>query len=142
MESEYLIVLCGGGEDWQRGEQIVSSIKRGINLCGKTSLIELGLVLEGSEFVLSNETSCVHLYMGLEKKKKIYVLSAGNTIIRFTPYPQRYSCFYEVIFHPFIHQYFSEFLWISKHITHSGGGLDIKEISAEQVVKRIKETYL
>lgn len=139
LQKDYQIVLCGGKEDWQRGEGIRQKLANCINLCGMTTLVELGLVLEASEFVISNETSCVHLYMSLEKKKKIYVLSAGNTIVRFIPYPQQYESNYKVIFHPFIEKNFREFLWISQNITHSGGGLSIKQIDFQDVLKRMSE---
>lgn len=142
LQNDYQIILCGGNEDRQRGEQIKERLKNCINLCGMTSLIELGLVLEESEFVVSNETSCVHLYMGLDKKKKIYVLSAGNTIVRFTPYPQLYKTNYEVIFHPFIEKNLEEFLWISEKVTHSGGGLRIDQIGFENVLMRIDENRI
>lgn len=142
-KNNYEIVICGGSEDWERGERLKRKIvdSKIKNLCGKTTLVELGLILQKSEFVISNETSCVHLYMGLDNKKKIYVLSAGNTIVRFTPYPQRYTAHYEVIFHPFIHKNFQEFLWISKNITHSGGGLEIDQIEPNEVLKRIEWGY-
>lgn len=143
LDAHLQIVICGGFEDWERGEELKKSlIDREINnLCGKTTLVELGLILEGSMFVVSNETSCVHLYMGLKNKKKIYVLSAGNTIVRFIPYPHQYDFHYRAIFHPFICKNFEKFCWITEHITHSGGGLEIDQILFNQVAKQIKEDF-
>ncbi|RDU71145.1 glycosyltransferase family 9 protein [Helicobacter brantae] len=143
LRNDLEIVICGGFEEWERGERIKGQLNgRNIkNLCGKTSLVELGLILQKSEFVVSNETSCVHLYMGLKDKKKIYVLSAGNTIVRFAPYPQKYSSFYRAIFHPFICKNFERFCWIAEHITHSGGGLEINQIEHLQVLDQIKEDF-
>lgn len=67
-----------------------------IDLTGKTSLIEMLYLIQGSYFILSNETSIPHMAAALNKK--IMVISNGNHYGRFSPYPSSLNKEYYTIY--------------------------------------------
>ena len=64
----------------------IKSKERVINLTGKTNLIEIILLIKKACFVITHDTSIIHL-SGLFNKKSI-CLSNGMHFKRFVPYPK------------------------------------------------------
>lgn len=141
------ILICSGKEDIQKGERVKNAIlaqldesefgkensKLILNLCGQTTLIQLGALLDKVCLLISNETSCVHFSAMLEKR--VVVLCQGNLLGRYCPYPQGTKGYYAV-FHPAI---------TDKNFTQmgdkfeKGSKLNINEISTQAVQKAIDE---
>lgn len=135
------IVICGGSEDFTNGEYIKTELQKSSipcsNLCGKTSLLDLARVVYNGNHLISNETSCVHIAKAI-RHDKVFVVSNGNHLHRFTPYPKEIGGEYYGIFHPFIQANLDEYVFLSNY---SGqiSDLDINEITAESVIEKIKE---
>lgn len=56
------IIIFGGKDDVERGEWIVDSMEgEAINLCGKTSLLELASILSECEVLITNDTGPLHI---------------------------------------------------------------------------------
>lgn len=60
------VVVVGGKEDSSDGEKIVAG-KLGLNLAGKTSLIETAAVIDKSTLLISGDTGILHIGIGLGK---------------------------------------------------------------------------
>lgn len=91
------IVLLGGLEDVEAGEQIVKNCPSGvINLCGKVSLFHSASLIRQSQKVLTHDTGMMHIAAAF--KKEIASIW-GSTVPEFgmSPYYGRYpvlnSCF-------------------------------------------------
>ena len=143
------ILICSGKEDIQKGERVKNAIlaqldesefgkknsKLILNLCGQTTLIQLGALLDKACLLISNETSCVHFSAMLEKR--LIVLFNGTYFGRYCPYPQGTKGYYAV-FHPAI---------TDKNFTQmgdkfeKGSKLNINEISTQAVQKAIDESF-
>jgi ADP-heptose:LPS heptosyltransferase len=77
-------VLVGGPEDKARGEQIISSLEKGINACGYLSLNQSALLVKNARLVISNDTGMMHIAAAFSKK----IISVwGNTVPDFGMYP-------------------------------------------------------
>ncbi len=80
------VILLGGEEDHQRGEEIVRACKNQVlNTCGKYNINQSASLIRQSEKVISNDTGLMHIAAAFKKP----VLSVwGNTIPAFgmTPY--------------------------------------------------------
>ena len=57
------VVVVGGGEDREAGEEIVKD--GGLNLAGRTSLVETGAILQRSALLISGDSGVLHLAVGL-----------------------------------------------------------------------------
>ena len=79
------VVLIGGKEDFETGEQIVNGTKNSINSCGKFSIGQSAYLIKKAKYVFTNDTGMMHIAAAF--KKKIYSVW-GNTIPGFgmTPY--------------------------------------------------------
>ncbi len=79
------VVLIGGKEDFEIGEQIVNGTKNSINSCGKFSIGQSAYLIKKAKYVFTNDTGMMHIAAAF--KKKIYSVW-GNTIPGFgmTPY--------------------------------------------------------
>lgn len=135
------IVICGGKEDFENGEYIRQKLEQYsiacLNLCGKTSLLDLARVVYNGNYLISNETSCVHIAKAI-RHDKVFVVSNGNHLHRFTPYPKELGGEYYGIFHPFIQANLEEYAFISNY-SGKTSTLDINDISAQSVIEKIKE---
>ncbi|MCX6285622.1 MAG: glycosyltransferase family 9 protein [Bacteroidetes bacterium] len=79
------VILLGGKEDRERGEQIVSlSSKVVLNACGQYSLNQAASLVRQSSAVLTNDTGLMHIAAAFRKKM---VSVWGNTIPAFGMYP-------------------------------------------------------
>ena len=79
------IVLLGGKEDVQRGEEIKNSVGAIIfNACGKYTLNQSAYFVKQAKLVITHDTGLMHIAAAF--KKKIYSVW-GNTIPAFGMYP-------------------------------------------------------
>ena len=60
----YAVVVVGGGNDAAEGEVIVRACG-GLNLAGKTSLVETAAVLARSALLISGDSGVLHIAVGL-----------------------------------------------------------------------------
>jgi ADP-heptose:LPS heptosyltransferase len=60
------VVVVGGKEDRQLGEEIVGD-RGGINLAGRTSLVETAAVIKQSTLLVSGDSGVLHIAVGLDK---------------------------------------------------------------------------
>ena len=139
------ILICSGKEDIANGEYVKNAIlaqldesefgkessKLILNLCGQTTLIQLGALLNEACLLISNETSCVHFSAMLEKR--LIVLCQGNLLGRYCPYPQGAKGYYAV-FHPAITN--ENFTQMCDKF-EKGSKLNINEISVKAVQNAI-----
>ncbi len=79
------ILLVGGPEDKELGEQIVIQTKATVyNGCGNYSLLESAWLIQQSEVVITHDTGMMHIAAAFNKK----IISIwGNTIPEFGMYP-------------------------------------------------------
>lgn len=88
-KSQYPIVLLGGKEDVENGKVISENFEetKVLNFCGKTTLHESALIIEGAHWVITHDTGMMHIAAALGKP---IVAIWGNTIPAFgmTPYPK------------------------------------------------------
>ena len=81
------IVLLGGKEDFENGEQLEKALGAVIfNTCGKLSLNQSASVIRKSSCVFSHDTGLMHMAAAL--KKEVFSIW-GNTIPAFGMYPYR-----------------------------------------------------
>ena len=79
------VILLGGKEDMERGEEIRKSTKHHVvNACGILPLNGSASVIEQSEQLISNDTGLMHIAAAL---KKPVISLWGNTIPEFGMYP-------------------------------------------------------
>ncbi len=135
---KYNIVLAGGKND-AKDAQIFESLAsyNFINLVGKTNLLELIDLISRTSLIVSNETSVPHIAVALNKGN-IFVISNGNHLCRFTPYPEKIWPYYYPIYHPKIENYLKDFkeLCIKYGV---GSSLNINDIAPEQVKNKIEK---
>ncbi|MEI7490743.1 MAG: glycosyltransferase family 9 protein [Bacteroidota bacterium] len=79
------VILLGGKEDRQRGEQVMGlTSKPMLNACGKYSLNQAASLVRQSSAVLTNDTGLMHISAAYHKRM---VSVWGNTIPAFGMYP-------------------------------------------------------
>ena len=91
LHPDLVCVLVGGPSDESFSNEIIKGIKTGrcLNLCGKTSLLELAAVCKQADFAFSNDTSAAHLCA--LQNTPVFVVLNGNRYQRFFPYPASFS---------------------------------------------------
>jgi heptosyltransferase-2 len=81
------VVLLGGKEDFERGEQLRKELGELIfNTCGKLNLNQSASLVKKSSCVFSHDTGLMHIAAAL--KKEVFSIW-GNTIPAFGMYPYR-----------------------------------------------------
>ena len=131
------VVLCGGPGDIKQGVLIEKGCVESIhNLVGKTSLCQFLHILQKSEVLVSNETSAPHMAVALDVPK-IFTISNGNHLHRFTPYPKSIFKNYYPIYHDGV-LHADESLQ-EKFTIESP--LNINEIGVKKVFAEINEHY-
>ena len=133
------VVICGGEDDALYGEKIVNNVKGAINLCGKTSLMDMIYIIKNSVLLISNETFAPHMAVALDIKN-IFVISNGNHFGRFVSYPKEICANYHVIYHPDIEKKLEDYKKLSNSYGY-GSSLDINEITAKSVIENIEMYY-
>ncbi|MBS4065236.1 MAG: glycosyltransferase family 9 protein [Chitinophagaceae bacterium] len=79
-------VLCGGITEKNLADNILEKSKAKLtSIAGKTSLQEFLTVLQNSELVVTNETSCTH--MAASVNTPVICILGGGHFGRFLPYP-------------------------------------------------------
>lgn len=79
------IILIGGKEDVAQGDKLAEIHASAINLCGKLSIHQSALVMQGATLIYSHDTGMMHIAAALRKP---IVSIWGNTIPEFgmSPY--------------------------------------------------------
>jgi ADP-heptose:LPS heptosyltransferase len=132
----YEIVLCGSPEDVVRANELQKHCNGNIlNLTGKTSLVELLIIIYNSDLIFSNETFAPHFAVALDTKY-IFVIHSGKYISRFCPYPKKISKNYCALYHPYISRNLlkQKLLEINDKLKID---LDINDISFDNVKNKI-----
>ena len=78
------VLLIGGPEDFERGEQIVANTINTQNTCGKYSVLQSASLIQQANRVITHDTGMMHIAAAF--KKKIYSVW-GNTVPEFGMYP-------------------------------------------------------
>ena len=78
------IILVGGPEDFERGEEIISATKNVINSCGKFSINQSAYLVKNAKHIITHDTGMMHIAAAFGQK--IYSVW-GNTVPEFGMYP-------------------------------------------------------
>lgn len=78
------VLLVGGLEDFERGEQIIANTNNTINTCGKYSILQSASLVQQATMVITHDTGMMHIAAAFNKK--IYSVW-GNTVPEFGMYP-------------------------------------------------------
>lgn len=141
------VLICGGNADIESGfylEQLLQAkakdCKQSIyNLTGKTTLVELVSLVYNGSLLVSNETSAVHLAALLDTAI-IIVVSNGNHLGRFIPYPKEIRDKYYPVFHPYITANYARYKELSNAFAYKST-LNIDDIQPKQVIDVIDQIY-
>ena len=136
----YTIVLAGGPDDLESGQEIKKNFakeNRLINLCAKTSLLELISLISYAEWMVSNETSAPHIAAALGVP--VLVLSNANHYARFLPYPKTIFDKHYSVFSKEVEKEKNEDILIQKY--GEGSDLSIQSIYVEDVFDRIVKNF-
>lgn len=96
-------LLCGGKSEEEEAHLISEELGSAcVNLVGRTSLHDMLFILSRAQLLISNETGAVHMATALNPNKKIIVLSNGNNLGRFAPYPSTYKNYHILLPQKFI----------------------------------------
>jgi ADP-heptose:LPS heptosyltransferase len=128
------IILCGGVADQDEAKQFELLYNYPvINLVGKTSLVELLLVIKNAELMISNETSAPHIAVALDIPT--IVLYNGSYFGRFAPYPDSITQKHFVVYHPEIQKNLESYFLLSNSYRFANN-LDINEIGTQEVIEK------
>jgi len=78
------VVLIGGSEDFERGEEIIADTKDTFNSCGKYNINQSAYLVKNAKHVITHDTGMMHIAAAF--KKKIYSVW-GNTVPGFGMHP-------------------------------------------------------
>ncbi|MBT3621489.1 MAG: hypothetical protein HN535_01875 [Flavobacteriales bacterium] len=78
------VLLIGGPEDFERGEQIVANTINTLNTCGKYSVLQSASLIQQANMVITHDTGMMHIAAAFGQK--IYSVW-GNTVPEFGMYP-------------------------------------------------------
>jgi ADP-heptose:LPS heptosyltransferase len=83
-----LAVVCGGESEKDIAASICRDVRvQVLNLAGRTGLLDLAHLIKNSRFVISNDTSAVHIAASCHVQS--FVILGGGHYARFLPYPNR-----------------------------------------------------
>jgi hypothetical protein len=132
-------VFCGSKEDADRVLQLgVSHLIRGINIVGKTTMAQLVTIIGKADFLVSNESCAPHIAY-VSACNNSYVISNGNHLGRFCPYPDGLYPGYSLILPP-------EVLEIAvdrkgrDELYSNGSSADIDKVCVAHVFNEIMES--
>jgi ADP-heptose:LPS heptosyltransferase len=80
------VVLIGGAEDFERGEEIIAATENTINSCGKYNINQSAYLVKNANHVITHDTGMMHIAAAV--KKKIYSVW-GNTVPAFGMHPYK-----------------------------------------------------
>jgi len=78
------VLLLGGPEDFENGEQIIAETSNTINTCGKYSILQSASLVQQAKLVITHDTGMMHIAAAFQQK--IYSVW-GNTVPEFGMYP-------------------------------------------------------
>jgi len=78
------VLLVGGPEDFERGEQIIANTNNTINTCGKYSILQSASLVQQAKMIITHDTGMMHIAAAFQQK--IYSVW-GNTVPEFGMYP-------------------------------------------------------
>lgn len=82
------VLLVGGPEDFEKGEQIIANTNNTINTCGKYSILQSASLVQQAKMVITHDTGMMHIAAAFQQK--IYSVW-GNTVPEFGMYPYMQS---------------------------------------------------
>jgi len=131
-------VIAGGSDVIALAEIVCQCAKYEVcNFVGKTNLIDLISLIEQSLFLVSNETSAVHIGVSLDKD--IICISNANHFSRFTPYPPEVYKRCYTVFPPIVMRNINNnFAELVAHF-NKNSCLNINTIAPDLVWSRIEE---
>ena len=78
------VLLVGGPEDFERGEQIIANTYNTINTCGEYSILQSASLVKQAKMIVTHDTGMMHIAAAFQQK--IYSVW-GNTVPEFGMYP-------------------------------------------------------
>ena len=78
------VLLVGGTEDFERGEQIIANTYNTINTCGEYSILQSASLVQQAKMIVTHDTGMMHIAAAFQQK--IYSVW-GNTVPEFGMYP-------------------------------------------------------
>lgn len=131
------IVICGGPNDLNNAKEFNIEYKDDyLDFVGKTTLLELVIILSRAGLLVSNETSAPHFAVAMNIPT--VVIYNGNHFGRFTPYPSGMTNKYRVVCHPSIEQNPEAYKFLSNEYGYSST-LNVNEIEVQSVIDEINK---
>jgi ADP-heptose:LPS heptosyltransferase len=78
------VVILGGDEDFDNGEQIIEQNSNALNMCGKITIGQSAYLVDRSKFIITHDTGMMHIAAAF---KKPVISIWGNTVPQFGMYP-------------------------------------------------------
>ncbi len=134
------IIVAGGMSEEEDVNKLIKMLPQTkiLNLAGKISITEFAGVIRSSALLISNDTMAPHFAVALGCK--CIVIYNGKYFGRFVPYPKEITQNYYAIYHPFIKKNLEEYKVLSNNYRFDGR-LNIKEITAEDIIKGIDDVF-
>ena len=84
-KQEKKVILIGGKEDFEKGEEVAESCKNVINTCGKYTINQSAYIVKNSDLLITHDTGMMHIAAAFNMK--IYSVFGGtHHSLGFTPY--------------------------------------------------------
>lgn len=85
------IILVGGKEDFEQGENVLKALPAQpiLNACGKYNIAESASIVEQASFVIGHDTGLTHIAAAL--RKKVYGIYGGTLSQYLYPYCEDYT---------------------------------------------------
>lgn len=131
------VIICGGVNDHFIVQETNAKIS---NLVGKTSILELMNIIYNAKFVVSNETSVPHIASALGVS--VFVISNGNDIGQFHPYPPSLNPRYWIVYPEIIQRQLGDMNYLANKYRYGLNLLDINTIPVDSVIKLITDNIL
>lgn len=126
------VIICGGVNDHFIVQEANAEIS---NLVGKTSILELINIINNAKFVVSNETSVPHIASALGVA--VFVISNGNDIGQFHPYPLSLNPRYWIVYPDVIQKQLDDMNYLANRYRYGVNLLDVNTIQVDSVIKLI-----
>jgi ADP-heptose:LPS heptosyltransferase len=134
IDNNYTPVLIGSSNELQQSLFIKENFKDHLlNLVGKTSLLDLIPLINNAQFIISNESSFPHIAVALDTPS--FVISNGNHLGRFSPYPIELSKVYGIIFPEIIERQETKSIHFLKKFEHQSD-IDINTITVQSAFEK------
>jgi ADP-heptose:LPS heptosyltransferase len=137
----FLSALSGNQNDIEISNSIIEKIRNEnviSNFTGKSSLVELIELIKNSRFLISNDTSAVHIAGALNIPT--ICISNGNHIFRFNSYPSEISKCIHTIYPSEIEELLHDKDYLIKNY-YNKKRLDINTITVDRVISEIENNF-